>query len=150
MSSGAERARYDHLLYLIRPLADREDLRVAVEAADRVLLDVAVAAMDLHRLVGRLDGQPSGLQLRLRRHEAEVAPLILEPCRLVGEQTSRLDLRGQVGELRLDRLEARDRLPERAPFLRVRERLVQGPLRQPDSHRRDPDPPPVQRLEELL
>src|SRR3954466_8986439 len=95
-SSGAERARYDHLLYLIRPLADREDLRVAVEAADRVLLDVAVAAVDLHRLVGRLDCQPSGLQLRLRCHQAEVAPLILEPCGLVGKQTSRLDLRGQV------------------------------------------------------
>src|SRR3954447_13801781 len=150
MWSGAERARYDHLLYLIRPLADSEDLRVAVEAADRVLLDVAVAAVDLHRLVGCLDGQPSGLQLRLRRHEAEVAALILEPRRLVREQPGRLDLRREVGELRLDRLEARDRLPERAALLRVRQRLVERPLRQADAHGRDSDASTVKRLQELL
>ena len=50
--SGPERPRDHHLLHLVGPLADREDLRVAVEAADRVLLDVAVAAVDLHRLLG--------------------------------------------------------------------------------------------------
>src|SRR3954471_24012357 len=123
MTSGAERARYDHLLNLIRPLADREDLRAAVDAADRILLDVAVAAVDLHRLVGRLHREPPGLQLRLCRDEAEVAALVLEPRRLVCEQARCLDLRGQVGELRLDRLEARYRLPERAPLLRVRQRF---------------------------
>src|SRR3954469_21792425 len=85
MSSGAERARYDHLLHLVRPLADREDLRVSVEAADRVLLDVAVPTVDLDRLVRGLHSEPPGLQLRLRRDQAEVAPLVLEPRRLVGE-----------------------------------------------------------------
>src|SRR4051812_39836570 len=104
MSSGAERARYDHLLHLISPLADRQDLRVAVEAADRILLYVAVATMDLNRLVGRLHREAPRLQLRLRGNETEVAPLVLEPRRLVREQACRLDLRGEIGQLRLDRL----------------------------------------------
>src|SRR4051812_22280420 len=42
-------ARDHHLLDLVGPLADREDLRVAVHPADRVFLDVAVSAVDLHR-----------------------------------------------------------------------------------------------------
>src|SRR3954452_11961751 len=150
MSSGAERARYDHLLYLIRALADREDLRVAVEAADRILLDVAVAAVDLNGLVRRLHREAPRLQLRLRGNEAEVAPLILEPRRLVRQQAGRLDLGGQVGQLRLDGLKARDRLPERAPLLGVGERLVERALCQPDAHRRHADPPAVERLQELL
>src|SRR3954462_3646337 len=84
--SGAERPGYDHLLHLVRPLADRKDLGVAVEAADRILLDVAVAAVDLYGLVGRLDREPARLQLRLRRDQLEVAPLVLQPSRLVGEE----------------------------------------------------------------
>src|SRR5689334_2400516 len=39
-------------LDLARPLVDLGDLRLAEEALDRVLLHVAVAAEDLHRLVG--------------------------------------------------------------------------------------------------
>src|SRR3712207_8159369 len=65
-------ARDHHLLHLVGALADREDLRVAVEAADRVLLDVAVAAVDLHGLLGRAHRQAAGLQLGLRRDEREV------------------------------------------------------------------------------
>ena len=46
-SAGRRPRRRDHhLLDLVGALADREDLGVAVEAADRVLLDVAVAAVD--------------------------------------------------------------------------------------------------------
>ena len=68
---GAQPAGDDHLLDLVGPLADREDLRVAVHAADRVLLDVAVAAVDLHGLVGAAHRQAAGLELRLRGGEAE-------------------------------------------------------------------------------
>ena len=52
---GAERPRDHEALDLVGALADREDLRVAVEAADGVLLDVAVAAVDLDGLVGGLE-----------------------------------------------------------------------------------------------
>ena len=69
--SAAELAGDHHLLDLVGALADREDLGVAVEAADRVLLDVAVAAVDLDRLLGRPDREPAGDQLRLGGGEGE-------------------------------------------------------------------------------
>ena len=50
---AAERPGDHHLLHLVGALADGEDLGVAVEAADGVLLDVAVAAVDLHGLLAR-------------------------------------------------------------------------------------------------
>src|ERR1700758_4497554 len=61
--SGSEGAGDHHLLHLVGALADREDLRVAVEPADRVLLDEAVAAVDLHRLLGGAHRKPAALQL---------------------------------------------------------------------------------------
>src|SRR6478672_1191949 len=41
--------RDDHSLHLVRALADLEDLLVAVQARDRRLLHVPVAAVDLER-----------------------------------------------------------------------------------------------------
>src|ERR687897_3916681 len=82
---AAQRPRDHHLLHLVGALADREDLGVAVEAADGVLLDVAVAAVDLDGLLGRAHGQPPGLQLRLRRDERERLAAVLEQRRPVGE-----------------------------------------------------------------
>src|SRR3954454_12371719 len=92
LPSRPERAGDDHLLDLVRALADREDLRVAVEPADGVLLDVAVAAVDLHGLFGAAHGQPAGLELGLRRRQREVAPVVLQAGGLVDEQSRGLDL----------------------------------------------------------
>src|SRR5438067_7398156 len=47
----AEVLRDHHVLYLVRALADLEDLLVAVEARDRVLVHVAIAAVDLQRCI---------------------------------------------------------------------------------------------------
>src|SRR3954471_19253193 len=110
---SAESASDDHLLDLIRPLADRQDLRVAVEAAHRVLLDVAVPAVDLHRLLAGAHREAPRLELGLRRGQREVAALVLLARRLVDEQPGRLDLGRHVGELALDGLELRDRPAER-------------------------------------
>ena len=147
---GTERARDHHLLNLVGALADGEDLGVTVEAADRVLLDVAVATVDLHRFLGAADGEPTCLQLGLRCGEGEVLAGVLLDRRLVDEQACGLDLRGHVRELRLDRLEAADRLAEGVAFLRVGERLVERTLGEPDAHGRDPDPADVEHLQELL
>src|SRR3712207_3273307 len=95
----AKRAGDHHLLDLVGALADGEDLRVAVEAAHRVLLDVAVAAVDLHGLLGRAHRQPARLELGLRGGEREVPPGVLQARGLVRQQPGRLDLRGHVGEL---------------------------------------------------
>src|SRR5918994_7983300 len=68
---AAQRPRDHHLLHLVGALADREDLGVAVEAADGVLLDVAVAAVDLHGLLRAAHREPARLELRLRGRERE-------------------------------------------------------------------------------
>src|ERR1700742_1526111 len=90
--SGSERAGDDHLLHLVGALADGEDLRVAVHAADRVLLDVAVAAVDLDGLLGTAHREAAGLELRLGRGQREVAALVLLHRGLVDEQARGRDL----------------------------------------------------------
>src|SRR3954470_14516815 len=107
-ASRAERAGGEHMLALVGAFADGEDLRVPVEAADGVLLDVAVAAVDLDGLLARAYGEPPGLELGLRGGEGEVAPGVLEQRRLVDEQAGGLDLGREVGELGLDGLELGD------------------------------------------
>src|SRR3954467_5560375 len=56
----------DESLDLRRPLENRVDLRVAVHPLDGVLAGVAVAAQDLHRLLGNPDRGLTGEQLALR------------------------------------------------------------------------------------
>src|SRR3954470_21888870 len=104
-ASRAERAGGEHMLALVGPFADGEDLRVPVEAADRVLLDVAVAAVDLHGLLAAAHGEPARLELRLRGGQGEVATRVLLARGLVDQQPRRLDLGRHVRELDLDRLE---------------------------------------------
>src|SRR5438477_6361764 len=147
---GAERARDHHLLYLVGALADREDLGVAVEAAHGVLLDVAVAAVYLHGLLGAAHGQAPGLELRLRGAEAEVAPGVLLARGLVDEQPRGLDLGRHVGELHLDRLKARARLAEDSPLSGIGERRIERALGEADSHRRHADAADVVHMQELL
>ena len=82
--AGPERPGDHHLLDLVGALADGEDLRVAVEAAHRVLLDVAVAAVDLHGLLGAAHRQAAGLELGLGGGQREVPARVLRaapPCR---------------------------------------------------------------------
>src|SRR5439155_16797177 len=141
---GAQSASDDHLLHLIGALSDGEDLGVAVEAAHRVLLDIAVAAVDLDRLLGAADGQAPCLELRLGGGQGELRLAVLEARGLVDEQPAGLDLGAHVGELALDGLELRDRLPERLALAGVGERLVERALREPDAHGGDADPPDVE------
>src|SRR3982074_1772156 len=117
-----ERAGDNHLLHLVGALADRQDLRVTVEAAHWVLLDVAVPAVDLDGLLGAPYREPARLQLRLCRRQGEVALRVLLARRLVDQQPRRLDLGAHVGELALDRLELGDRPAERLALLGVAER----------------------------
>src|SRR5581483_2416734 len=87
----AELAGDHHLLDLVGPLADREDLGVAIEAAHGVLLDVAVAAVYLDGLVTGAHGQAARLQLRLGRGQREVLAAVLHAGGLVDQQAGGLD-----------------------------------------------------------
>src|SRR5581483_5297029 len=92
---------------------------------------------------------PARDELRLRGDEREGLAPVLEERGAVGEEPRRLDLRGEVRELHLDRLEPRDRLAERAPLPRVGERLVERPLGEPEAEGGDADPAAVEDGQEL-
>src|SRR6476646_1670128 len=62
-------------LDLLRALVDLRDLGVAHEALDRVLLDVAVAAEDLHRVGRHGHGDVAALELRHRRRLRQLLAL---------------------------------------------------------------------------
>src|ERR1022692_3094329 len=68
-------ARDHEPLDLLRALVDLRDLRVAHEALDRVLLDVAVAAEDLHRVGGDSHRHVAALQLRHRGDLRQLPPV---------------------------------------------------------------------------
>ena len=70
-------------LHLVRALADLEDLLVAVEARDRVLVHVAVAAVDLQRPVDGAVRELAGVELRHRGLAGERPALVLQPRGLV-------------------------------------------------------------------
>src|SRR6185436_44387 len=67
LDGESEVAREDQSLDLARSLTDLQDLRVAVEAAHRRFVDVAVAAVDLHRFAGGGDRDLARVELRHRR-----------------------------------------------------------------------------------
>ena len=69
----AEQPRDHHPLHLVRPLADLEDLLVAVEARDRELVHVAVASVQLQRPVDDPVRHLARVELRHRRVAREVA-----------------------------------------------------------------------------
>src|SRR6266571_3170564 len=150
VSLKAEVLRNHHALHLVRALADLEDLLVAVEARDRELLHEAVPAVDLQCGVHHPVREEPCEELRLSGGEAERPALVLEPRGAVDELPPGLDLRRHVGELELDRLEARDRPAELVPLLRVGGGEVVRTLRQPDAHRGDRDAAAVEDLEELV
>ena len=58
---------------VVGALPDGVDLRVAQDAGDRPLLDVAVAAVHLDGVAGRGDAEPRGAQLDQRRADAQPA-----------------------------------------------------------------------------
>src|SRR3954469_20118718 len=72
----------DHeALDVARALADLGELRVAKEAPDRVVLDVAVAAVEQQRRGRRSAGDLRRVQLRLRGREPVVPSLVAQPRR---------------------------------------------------------------------
>src|SRR6476646_4136732 len=92
--------RNHEALDLRRAFVNLEQLRVAHQLLDWVLLDVAVAAEDLHRIGRHLHCRVGGEALRERRVERGLAAVALveHPRGLPREQPRRLDLGRHVGD----------------------------------------------------
>ena len=104
----------DHLaLDLVGALVDLGDLRVAHHLLDRVLLHVAVAAEDLHRVRGDAHRRVGGEHLG---HGGDLRHVLLAAVDGAGgrvrQRPGGLDLGGHVGQHELQALEPRDRLAE--------------------------------------
>src|SRR3954454_564619 len=129
----------DHdALDLVRALVDLGDLRVAHHPLHRVLVDVAVAAEDLHRLDRHGHRGVRGEQLRHRGPPAEAAlAAVGDRARLVEQLAGGGGPRLHVGELELDALELVDGLPELPALARVGGRVVRGALGDADGLGRD-------------
>src|SRR5215471_2519008 len=103
----------DEPLDLARPLADGGQLDVAKVLLGRVVLDEAVAAVNLHAVVGYLHGHLAGVELRHRRLQRRAGAASLQVSRPVREKPRGFDLRRRIRQLPLDSLKAGDRLAER-------------------------------------
>src|SRR5437660_788710 len=102
--SSNQLAGDDDALQFVGALADDEERGIAVEALDRELLGIAVAAVDAHRLQADIDGGLGGEQLGHSGLHVAALALVVGVGGLFDEETRGLDLGGHVGELQLDRL----------------------------------------------
>ena len=146
----AEAARDQQPLDLARALADLEDLRVPIEARHRRLVDIAVAAVDLHRVASRAHRDLARVELGHRGEVAERPALIPQRRGLVHKVSGILDGHRHVGALERDRLVAPDRAAEGVARAGVLHRHVEARLRQPDRERGDRDPTVVEDAQKRL
>src|SRR3954453_14963576 len=130
-SPGSEAvAPADHVEHdLVRTRADSVQGEIAPRAFDSVLLHVAGAAVYLDALVGDVDRDACGGQLRHRDLPPRILPVAEPPGRRIDHLARALDLRRHLRELVADDLELADRAAERLALLRVLQRLVEHPLR---------------------
>src|SRR3546814_6583662 len=87
---GDELPGDDDALQLVGAFADRQQRRVAVEALDRELLGIAVAAMHPHGFHGVGDRRLGGEQLRHAGLHVAALALVVGLGGAVGEQPRRL------------------------------------------------------------
>src|SRR5215211_3926192 len=137
----------DQALDMRGALVDLEQLGVAHELLDRILLDVAVTAEDLDGVRRDLHGRVGGEALRERRVERGLAPeaVVEHPRSLPGEQARGLDLRRHVRDEEVDALVHGDRDVEGDTLLRIVDRIVEGRLGDADRARRRAGPCEVER-----
>src|SRR5271168_1374798 len=111
--ASREQAARDHLgLDLGGALEDVQDARIAQHAADRVFLGIAVAAMDLQRVIGVRPGDPRGEQLGHAGLDVAAPVLVLLARREIGELARHHGLDRHPGELAGDARELVERAAE--------------------------------------
>src|SRR6185369_2626850 len=143
-AQAQELAGDDQALDLARALADRAQLRVPKVALHRVVLDVAVAPVDLHRLHGHLDGGLAGVELGHGGLHGVLLARVAQRGRPPGQEARGIHLGGHVRDLELDGLEVRDGVAELAAVRGVAVRGLERGLGDAQREGGDPDAPAVQ------
>ena len=123
----------DQLLDLRGALVEGGDAGVAQVALDRVVVDVAGAAVDLDRQVRALDRRLGRVELGDRGlHRVRLA-FVLEHAGAVDQHPAGVALEDHVGDHLLDQLEAGERDAELLALLRVLDRGVDAAVADPDA-----------------
>ena len=145
-SSGLEQLPGDHqALDFARAFADRAELHVAIEFLNRIVLDEAVAAVDLQGVVADPHSAISEANsLAMDDSLVTRSPAILHVRRAIGQQARGIDRGGHVRQLVLNRLEFGDRPPELPALLGIAECGIVGALRRADRQRGDGNAPAIQ------
>src|SRR6266511_2121752 len=140
-----QRAADDQLLHLARPFVQRRDPGIPQVTPDGVLVDVTVAAVDLHGGVRSANGRLAREVLRDRRLQRVPRPRVGERCRPPREQARSLSLDRDLRDQLLDELERGDRPAELLPLARIRNARLEAALADPDAPGRQRDPTVVER-----
>src|SRR4051794_1079635 len=135
----------DEPLDLRGALVELHDLRVAHQLLDRVLLDEAVPAVDLHGVGGDLHRGVRGEALGVRGGQRVALALVELHGRLPHEQARGLHVGRHVGDHELDRLVHRDRHAELDALLRVLGRELERGAGDANGHGSDARTRAVQR-----
>src|SRR6185437_15859826 len=150
-----ELAGNDHSLDFASAFADGAELYVAVILFGRVVLDEAVATMNLDGFIGHADGHFSGVELGHAGLTCDARLVartlgncaIGEPRSAVRQQARGLYLRCHVRELELNGLKIGDGLAELFAFLGVAHRALIRALRHAEAERRNRNAAAIEDLE---
>lgn len=113
---------------LLGAATDIVQLRISPEPATWVLIDVAIATMQLDTLVGDRHSRTGRCQVDGRAVRVRLETCVEHDCPLVGEGASRLHLGVHVGELGLQDRHAEQRRVELFAISAVQERFIHGSL----------------------
>src|SRR5688572_29681835 len=146
---GKQLSRDDEPLNLARPLANGRQLHVAEVLFRRVVLDEAVAAMNLDAVLGGTHRDFARVQLRHRCLERGALPGILHRGGTIRHQARGFDTHHVVHQLGADALKRSDRLPELFAFECIRSRGIVRALGESHGERGDADAAGIQHLERV-
>ena len=124
--SSQNLARDYQALNFAGAFADGAEFHVAIKFFRRIILDEAVAAVNLHGFIRDAHGDFARVKLRHARFLRDARVVIPrsdgavgEPGGLIGQQPRRLDLRGHIRQLELNRLKFGDGFAELFALLRI-------------------------------
>src|SRR5579859_6344581 len=139
----------NHPLDFAGTLANGKQLNVSVILLHRIILDKAVASVDLHRLVGNSHRQFGSKKLGHGRLASHADAAVGQGRSPVSQQPCGIDFCSHIHQFPLDGLERADRFSELFPLSGVTRRSLKGALRKPDRNRPDTDAAEIQYLEAI-